>query len=111
MTRGDLYVIISVQDEAGWIRNQDNLNVVKKINCLELILGTKIQINTLDDKVLELNIPAGTKNGTTFSMQGYGLPNIRTNNRGNMFVKIEADIPKNLTHDQLSKIAEIVYGT
>jgi|TARA_B110000503_G_scaffold7367_2_gene9986 curved DNA-binding protein len=111
VTRGDLYVIISIHDELGWTRNNDNLITTRKVNCLELILGTRIQIETLDDKTLELNIPAGTKNGTTFSMQDYGLPNIRTNRRGNMLIKIEADIPKNLTHEQLSKISEIVYGT
>ena len=111
VTRGDLYVIINVQDQVGWTRNQDSLITTKKVNCLELILGTKIQIETVDDKTLELNIPAGTKNGTTFSMQNYGLPNIRTKRRGNMLVKIEAEIPKNLTHEQLSKISEILYGT
>ena len=111
VTRGDLYVIIHIEDQPGWIRNQDNVTATKKINCLELILGTRLEIQTLENKTVSLTIPPGCKNGTTFSMQGYGLPNIRSNKRGNMFIKIEAEIPKNLTNSQLSKIAEVVYGS
>jgi len=111
VTRGDLYVIIHIEDQAGWIRNQDDVTTTKNVNCLALILGTKLQVKTLENKTIELTVPPGCKSGTTFSMPSYGLPNVRTNRRGNMYIKIHAEIPKDLTHEQLLKISEIVNGS
>jgi DnaJ-class molecular chaperone len=44
-------------------------------------------------------------------MNGYGLPNMHTNRRGSMLVRIEAEIPQTLTDKQIKKISEIVNGS
>ena len=108
--RGDLYVVIKLLKDNEWTRTGDNLTTNAKINCLDLILGTKYVITTLDNRTLELNIPPGTKNGTTFSMHGLGIPNVRTSQRGHLFIKVEATIPQNLNEEQLNTIREVVNG-
>jgi len=108
--RGNLYVYIKVETNSEWKRDESDLIRTAKISCLDLILGTKYAINTLDNRTLELNIPPGTKNGTTFSMHGYGLPNMRSARKGNLFIKVEATIPQDLNTEQLEKIKEVVNG-
>ena len=56
--------------------------------------GGVIIVNTIDNKVVRLNIPQGTKPGTTFSITGYGIPNINSGRRGDIYVKLEAEVPK-----------------
>ena len=43
---------------------------------------------------MKLNIPPGTKPGTTFSITGYGIPNINNGKRGHIYVKLDAAMPK-----------------
>lgn len=109
--RGDLYVIINVNNKPNWSRNLNDLNTKVKVNCLEMMVGTSVVIETLDNKQLELKIPPGTKNGTTFSVNGYGVPDIKRGNRGKLLITVEADIPKNLSEQSLSKIREILNET
>lgn len=108
MTRGDLYVIISIGNKPGWSRNNNDLSTKIKVDCLKMIVGTKITVNTLDNRTLELNVPAGTKNGTTFSANGYGVPDIRSGHRGKLLITIEAEISKNLTEESIKKIKEVI---
>lgn len=104
--RGNMYVIIQVKGKPGWRRSNDDLVVLHKVNCLDLITGAKIKITTLDNKQLDLNIPPGTKNNTTFNIPGYGIPNTRSKIKGNMLITIEADIP-NLSAEQIRAIQQI----
>ena len=104
--RGNMYVIVNVKGKVGWRRSNDDLVVLQKVNCLDLITGGKVIIKTLDDKSLDLNIPAGTKNNTTFNIPGYGIPNTKSRIRGNMLVTIEADIPK-LSQQQIREILKL----
>ena len=104
--RGNLFVTINVKNKHGWRRSNDDVVINKKINCLDLILGTKTQIQTLDQRTIDLNIPKGTKNNTTFNVPGYGFPNIRSQVRGNMLVTVEAEIP-NLNEDDLDIIRQL----
>lgn len=106
--RGDLFVIIGVNQKPGWSRNNNDLNTKVKVNCLQMITGTTVIVDTLDDRHLELKIPAGTKNGTTFSINGYGIPDVRAGVRGKLLITVEAEIPKNLNEDSLNKIREVI---
>jgi DnaJ-class molecular chaperone len=109
--RGDLYVSIHINNKSGWSRSNDDLITKVFVNCLEMIVGTKTHITTLDGKTLELKIPPGTRNNTTFSVNDYGVPNINTRMRGKLLITVEADIPKNLTEDAIIKLKEVINET
>ena len=106
--RGDLYVSIKTRHKPGWSRNNNDLMCSLKINCLEMITGCKTKVNILNNKALELNVPAGTSNGTTFSVPGYGIPDIKTGQRGKLLITIEAEIPKITELDILKKVQEVI---
>ena len=107
-TRGNLFVEIHINHKPNWTRNYNDLKTTVKVNCLEMIVGTKISVNTLDGKNLELTIPKGTRNNTTFSVNGYGIPDVRSNQKGKLLITVEATIPNNLKAQQLQRIREIL---
>jgi DnaJ-class molecular chaperone len=94
LPRGDLHAVINVKDLPGWRRENNDLFVNKTVNVLDLLTGCAIIVETLEGNKLSLTIPKGTKPETTFSMKGYGVPDVNTRSRGNLYVKIKADVPK-----------------
>lgn len=97
---GDLIVNVHVKPHPLFARQGNDLITEKKINVFDAILGTSIVVNTLDNKQLNINIPAGVQPETVLSCKGEGLPDIRHKVRGNLLIKIKIDIPKNLTQEQ-----------
>jgi curved DNA-binding protein len=105
--RGNLMVRIFINKQKNWERDQDNLITKHVINVFDFLTGCVIIIHALDGKQLELKIPKGTKIGTTFSIPGYGVPNLRSGQRGKLFVTVEAFVPVIDDEILLSKIEEI----
>ncbi len=105
--RGDLYVKIRVRLPAGWQRQGNDLVTKKFVNVFDIMLGCVILIETPDKKSLNLNIPKGTKSGTTLAMRGYGMSDVRTGRKGSILVQIEAQIPRINDPDVIAKTLEL----
>lgn len=101
---GDLIVNINVIPHARFRREHSDLVLEKAITVWDAMIGASLDIETLDGKVLTINVPQGTKHGTILSCRGEGLPIMRSRNRGNLLVMIKVDMPKNLSESQLDKI-------
>tara|TARA_B110000114_G_scaffold35275_1_gene36612 strand:- start:215 stop:532 length:318 start_codon:yes stop_codon:yes gene_type:complete len=100
-------VRVQVSKDKHWQRDGENLITKKVINVFDLLLGCVIIITTLDNKKLELKIPQGTKPGAKFSIPGYGFPNMQTQQRGNMYVTINTEIPLITDSAVLGKIQQL----
>lgn len=105
--RGNLQLQIKVPSHPTWKRSEDNLTTTKQISVFDLLLGTDIEIETPIGKLLSLNIPKGTKPGTTFSIAGHGVPNVNTTRPGNLYIKIEAIVPNIVDDTILEKLKDI----
>ena len=90
--RGDLLVRVRVRQHPIWNRDGPNLHTVQKVNVLDLITGTKTNIQTLEKRKLAISIPKGTQPGTVLSITEQGLPT-RGNRRGNLYITIQGDVP------------------
>lgn len=104
---GDLIVNIFVKQHSSYKREGDNIIIEKQISVWDALLGSEIEIVTLDKKTLKISIPQGTQPETVLSCKSEGLPNIRTKRRGNLFIKLKISIPKNLTKEQNQLIEQI----
>jgi len=105
--RGDLMVQMSVLDSDGYTRKGNDLYTDKTINCFQAVRGHKIQLKTLEDSVISVNVPAGTQPNTLLLVKGRGMPVHRTLNfRGNLYVKIHVLIPQ-LSSADLKKIKDL----
>ena len=105
--RGNLIAHIKVKKHRDWLREGDNLTTKKSVNLFDFLTGGVIIVTTLDDKKVKLNIPPGTKPGTTFSISGYGIPNINTRRPGHLYVKLEAEMPKIKDAKRLEEIEQL----
>lgn len=97
---GDLFVQILVLDHPVFRRENDDLYLKQRIKFSEAALGTEIEIPTIDKKRLRLKIPPGTQNNAKFRLQGYGLPHMKSNGRGDAYAEISITVPKKLNKKQ-----------
>jgi DnaJ-class molecular chaperone len=104
---GDLYIHFRVlQDPNFEVEGIDLIKVIR-LNCLDAITGTSLNVDTLDGKQLTWNIPVGTQNGSRFRLGQYGLWNIDHPVRGSLIVHIHLIVPTDLTTEQLIAIEKI----
>jgi len=106
---GDLYISIHVKPHHDFERRGANLYTLKKINLPDAALGTKIEVNTIDEKTGTLKIPEGTQNGTTFKIRGKGMPYLHGRGYGDLFVTVEITTPKNITRKAKKLLEELKY--
>jgi len=107
LQRGNLLLKIKVKEHRLYKRTDDSIYYTLKVDLLDLILGTSVELTTPLRKQLELTVPKGTKSGTTFNIPGHGVPNVNTNRSGNFYVKIEGVTPKIDNEEILNKLKEI----
>ncbi|HBL83586.1 MAG: molecular chaperone DnaJ [Clostridiales bacterium GWF2_38_85] len=96
---GDLYVQVSIREHQFFQRDGQDIYVELPISFPEAALGAKVIVPTLEGKS-ELTIPEGTQNGSVFNMKNKGIVNVNGSGRGNLYVKVAVDIPKNLNEKQ-----------
>jgi curved DNA-binding protein len=107
---GDLFIQIRVMDHPVFKRDGDDLIMTKSIKFSEAALGTEIEVQTIDKKTLRLKVPAGTQNNAKLRLKGYGVPRMNGVDRGDAYVSISIEVPKNLTKKQeetVKKLAEM----
>ena len=69
------------------------------ISFVQAALGAEVEVPTLDGKV-KLTIPEGTQTGSTFRLRGKGIPYLNGSSRGDQYVTVSIETPKNLTKEQ-----------
>lgn len=96
---GDLYVRINVAPSKKFVRKGNDIYIDAHISMGKAALGTEITVATVDGDV-KYTIPAGTQSGTLFRLKGKGIPRVNSSGRGDQYVKVIVDIPKNLNEKQ-----------
>lgn len=106
---GNLIIHLVIENDTDFIiyENQPyNLGYNYDCTYTQLVLGDKVKINTLHG-VRELEIPKGTNNGTILTMNNLGIPIVNTNRFGNLYVKLNLKIPKNLSNKQITLLEKL----
>jgi DnaJ-class molecular chaperone len=101
---GDLYVIINVAPHPNFERKRNDIYSTIKINMAEALLGTEIFVTNIHGKQVKLRIPPGTSGGKTFKLKGMGIDS--KSGKGDFLVKIEIEVPDNLSQKQLKEFKE-----
>ncbi|MBQ6820301.1 MAG: molecular chaperone DnaJ [Clostridium sp.] len=96
---GDLYIRINVASSKTFVRKGNDIYIDTHISMGKAALGTEITVATVDGDV-KYTIPAGTQSGTLFRLKGKGVPRVNSSGRGDQYVKVIVDIPKNLNEKQ-----------
>lgn len=102
---GDVYVTVQIRPHKLFTRRGYDVHCTIPITFVEATLGTEIDVPTLYGKV-KLKIPEGTQNATSFRLRGEGIQKIRGNGKGDQYVKVLVEIPKNLNAHQKKLLTE-----
>jgi curved DNA-binding protein len=104
---GDLYVQIKVLDHPQFRREGDDLILNREIKLSDALLGTEIDVPTIDKKTMRLKIPAGTQNNAKFRLKGQGMPHMNKTGRGDAYVQVTVGVPKKLNKKQKALAEEL----
>ncbi len=102
---GDLYVVLSVEEDKTFHRQGQDLVYATEIGIVQAVLGDKIEIPTLDDPVT-LDIPKGTQSGEVFKLRNLGLPYLGSAHKGDLLVEVSVKIPSSITKKQEELLRE-----
>ena len=104
---GDLLIRIHIQPHNLFERLEDgNILYVLNLPYTNLALGTQIKIPTLHGYE-KLKIPSGTQPNSILKMKGKGLPRYGMFGKGDQYVRINVQIPTNLTDKQRYLLKEL----
>lgn len=105
---GNLYIKSKVLDDQVFSSEKYDLYINRELKLTEALLGTTVSVPTIDDKQLSLKIPPGTKPGTKMRLSGHGLPDMKDNKKGDLYVRIQLKIPQNLNEEQKKIVDKLV---
>ena len=107
---GDLLITITVRPHELFRREGTSVLCEAPITFAQAVLGAELEIPTIDGKV-KYDLPEGTQSGTTFRLKGKGIPELNGRGRGDQYVTVYIETPRNLNREQkeaLKKFAEAV---
>ncbi len=100
---GNLRVVFNVRDSELFERHGDDLLIDVPVSPIDLMLGTKIEVPTLDGKVA-LKIPAGTQSHKIFRLRKKGMPHVNRPGTGDQLVRVLAWTPENLDREAVKRL-------
>jgi len=103
---GDLYLEINIKEHPSFIREGDNLIVEKEINFSDAVMGTTVEVPTLEGKKI-VKVPPGTQSHTKMRLRGLGIPHFQGEGKGDEYVKVIVKVPKKLTEKSRKLIEEL----
>ena len=106
---GDLYLVAKVSPSPTFTRSGADLTREVPITLGEALLGGQVEVETLAGRVI-LTIPAGTQQGQTFRLAGKGMPRLKGEAKGDLFVKIRVVMPAKLDGGQRKAAEEFLRG-
>ena len=108
---GDLYIVLNILPHPIFERRGNDLYMNAPINFVKAALGGELMIRSIDGKDVEVKVPTGTQTHTQLCLRGLGMPRLNDSTRGNLFVKVVLQTPKNLTKRQKELLQEAFIGT
>lgn len=94
----DVVVTVRLRPHDLYTRRGADLERELPVTLREALLGAEVPVTTLKGRIL-LTIPAGTQNGRTFRLTGRGMPKLKGDDSGDLYVKVRVVLPAKLDAD------------
>ncbi len=95
---GDLYITTNIIDNPIYDRKGNDLYVNIDIDIFEASLGGKLTVPTPYGAV-NLNIPNGVKSGQKLRIKGKGMPVLKKDNYGDLYIILNIKAPENISEN------------
>ncbi len=102
---GDLRVYVNVRPHPIFERRGNDVWCEIPITFTQASLGAEVVVPTIDGRV-SYSVREGTQPGDVFKLKGKGIPHISGRGRGDQFVRVTVEVPKNLSQKQKSILQE-----
>ncbi len=96
---GDLNITVTVRPDPIFKRRGYDIWVEIPITYAQAVLGDEITVPTIDGKV-KYNLGEGTQPNTVFRLRGKGVQQLNARGRGDQYVEVVLEVPKNLTKQE-----------
>jgi len=97
---GDLYIFVSIAPHDVFHRDGGNIYCQVPLPMTTAALGGAVEVPTVEGVRAKVTIPEGTQTGDQFRLRSKGMTHLRSKARGDMYIEIEVETPKNLTAGQ-----------
>ncbi|MEO3765674.1 DnaJ C-terminal domain-containing protein [Streptomyces sp. B5E4] len=87
----DLYVEVSQRPHPDFTREDDDLHIRVGLTREQVAGGTTVRVPTLLDGEKTVRIPATIRDGQALRLRELGMPRLREDTRGDLFVHVELD--------------------
>lgn len=96
---GDMILAIEEEKHEELLRDGNDLLYNLFVTFPDAALGSNVEVPTLDGKV-KIKIEPGTQSGKILRLRGKGLPEINSYGKGDLLVRVNVWIPKNISKDE-----------
>ena len=97
---GDLYLRLRLAPHATFERRGQDLHTTVAVPVPTVVLGGEVEVPTMAGKTVRLKIPPFTQNGQVFRLKTYGMPARGSHAQGDLYAKVEAQVPTSLTDEE-----------
>lgn len=104
---GDLYILMVVKPHSLFRRDGANLYCRVPVTMTAAALGGEIEVPTISGKRTKVKIPAGTQSGQQFRLKSKGMPVMRAESSGDMYIEVAVETPVNLSSKQKDLLKEL----
>lgn len=98
---GEAMVVVTVLPHSLFRRKGDDLELELPLTFWEAIDGAEVEVPTLEGAV-KMKIPPRTQSGRTFRLKGKGMPHLKGEGRGDLFVKAVLHLPPDIDEQALA---------
>ena len=105
------YIVLNVLQHPLFERRKDDLYMKAPVSFIKAILGGELMIKSIDGKKVTVKIPSETQTHTQLCLRGMGMPRLKDGNRGNLYLRVVVQTPKNLTMKQKKLLQDALIGT
>ena len=86
-------MFISIDNHNIFKRSDENLYYELPISFSDAALGSSVEVPSIDGGKSKIKIPSGTQHGKQFRLKGKGMPVLRRNVYGDLYIRIITQVP------------------
>ena len=107
---GDLIVTCRIQPHEFFERDGDDLHCRANVSIVQATLGAEVEVDGIfENEKVTVRIPEGLQNGQTVRCKGFGMPRLRSDARGDLYVHVTVSVPKKLTKKQRELLEQLAH--
>lgn len=104
---GNLYLKSKPVSSGDYAIEGNDILLSKEIRLTQALIGSALEVTTPDGTAISLKMPAGTRHKSKLRIPNHGIPQMKGNGCGDLFVVININMPEILTQEQLEIIHQL----